>query len=80
MATHDGGAGQPLDRDTAQHGQDTDIPNDYHHQDMDSFENAEQDNHTNLATLTWDLDDLCHRVQAGEGQPTEALNHIEHKI
>ena len=52
MATHHGGAGQPLDRDTAQHGQDTDIPNDYHHEDMDNFENAEQENHTNLAILT----------------------------
>ena len=51
MATHHGGAGQPLDRDTAQHGQDTDIPKDYHHEDMDNFENAEQENHTNLAIL-----------------------------
>ena len=44
---------------------------------MDNFENAEQENHTNLVTLTWDLDDSCHGVLAGEGQPTEALNHIE---
>ena len=71
MATYHGGTGQPLDRDTTLHGQDTDIPNDYHHEDMDNFENAEQENHTNLATLTPDLDDLGHRVQAGEGQPTE---------
>ena len=54
MATHHGGAGQPLDRDTTLHGQDTDIPNDYHYEDMDNFENTEQENHTNLATLTWD--------------------------
>ena len=37
---------------------------------MDNFENTEQENHTNLVTLTQDLDDLCHRVLAGEGQPT----------
>ena len=80
MATCRGGAGQPLDRDTAQHGQDIDIPNDYHHEDTDSFENAEQENHTNLAMFTQNLDDLCHRVQAGEGQPTEALNHFEHEL
>ena len=42
MATHHGGAGQPLDRDTAQHGQDTDISNDYHHEDMGNIENVEQ--------------------------------------
>ena len=35
-------------KDTAQHRQDTDIPNDYHHEDMDNFENAEEKNHTNL--------------------------------
>ena len=40
----------------------------------------EQENHTTLANLTWELDDLCHRVQAGEGQPTEALHHIECKL
>ena len=59
MATHHGGAGQPLDRDATLHGKDTDIPNDYHHEDMDNFENAEQENHTNLATLTWELDDYA---------------------
>ena len=76
MATHHGGTGQPLDMDTAQHGQDTNIPNDYHNEDMDNFENAEQKNPTNLEILTQDLDDLCHRVQAGKGQPTEALNAL----
>ena len=37
MASHHGGAGQPLDRDTTPHGKDTDILNDYHHADMDKF-------------------------------------------
>ena len=66
MATYHRGSGQPWDRDITPHGQDTNIPIDYHH-DMDNFENSEQENHTNLAILTWDLDDLHHRVQAGEG-------------
>ena len=52
MATCCGGTGQPLDRDTTLHGQDTDVPNDYHHEDMDNFENAKQENHTNLIILT----------------------------
>ena len=82
MATHHGGTGLPLDRDATLNGKDTDatIPHNYHHEDMDNFENIEQENHTNLATLTWELVDLCHRVQAGEGRPTEALYHIECKL
>ena len=47
---------------------------------MDNFENAQQENHTNLATLTWELDDLCHRFLAGEGQPTKALYCTECKL
>ena len=70
MATHRGGAGQPLDMETAQNGQDTDIPNNYHHEDMDNIENVEQENHTNWAILTQGLDDLCHRVQASKQLPS----------
>ena len=82
MATYHGGAGQPLDRDATPNGKDTDvdIPNNYHHENTDDFETIEQGNHANLATLTLELDDLCHRVQAGEGQPMEALHHIEHEL
>ena len=80
IATCHRGAGKPLDRDATLHGKDTDILNDYYHEDMDNFENTEQENHTSLATLTWELDDLCNRFQAGEGQPAEALHCIEHKL
>ena len=50
MATHHGGAGQPLDRDATPNGKDTDanILHDYHHEDMDDFENVEQ-----KITPTW---------------------------
>ena len=51
MATHHGGTGQPSDREDAQQGQDTDITNDYHHEDIDSFENAEEEYHTTLKPL-----------------------------
>ena len=78
MATHCGGSGQPLDRNATPTGKDTDviIPHNYHHKDTDDFENVEQENYTSLAVLTRELDDLCHRVQAEEGQPMEALHHI----
>ena len=79
MATHHGGSGQPLDREATPNGKDTDIdiPHDYHHEDVGDFENIEQGNHTSLATLTRELDDLHLRVQAGEGQSAETLYHIE---
>ena len=78
MATHHRGSGQPSDRGATPTGKDTDVHilNNYHHEDTDDFDNVEQENHTNLAALTRELDDLCHRVQAGEGQPTEALHCI----
>ena len=79
IATHHEGSGQSLDRDATPNGKDTDvnIPHDYHHEDTDDLENIQQENHTNLGALTMEYDDLCHRVQAGEGQPAEALQHIE---
>ena len=52
MATCHRGTGQPLDGDTAQHMHDTNIPNDYHHEDIDNSENVELENCTNLKTLT----------------------------
>ena len=71
-----------MDRYTTLNGKDTDIntPHNYHHEDTNDFENVEQENHTNLAVLTRELDDFHHRVQAGEGQPTEALHCIECKL
>ena len=71
-----------MDRDDTPHGKDTEvnIPHDYHHEDTGDFVSVEQENHTNLATLTQELDHLCHRVLAGEGQPTEALLHIVREL
>ena len=82
MATCHGGTGQPLERNDTPHGKDTEvnIPHDYHQEHTDDFETIEQENHTTLANLTWELDDLCHKVQAGKGQPMEALHQIECKL
>ena len=82
MATHHRGPGQPLDRDDTPHGKNTEVNilHDYHHKGTGDFENVEQENHTNLATPTRELDNLHHTVQAGEDQPLEALHYIEHKL
>ena len=79
MATHHGGSGQLLDRDAnmTRKDIDVDIPQDFHHEDKDDFENIEHENPTSLAAITRDLDDLHYQVQAGEGHPAEALHHIE---
>ena len=79
MANHQGGAGQPFNRDNTLHGNDTEanISHDYHHEDTGDIETIGQEHHTNMANLTWELNALCHRVQAGEGQPAKALHCIE---
>ena len=63
MATCHGVAGQPRDRHPTPHEQGTDILSNYHHEDMDNFDNVEHENHTTLKALTRDLDDLQHRVE-----------------
>ena len=77
MASCHGGTGQPLERDPSPHEQDTDNLCEYHHEDMDNFENVEHENHTTLKALTRRLDHLQHRVETAESQPTEAINHME---
>ena len=81
VACH-GDAGQPLDMDANPNGKDTnvDIQDNYHNEDTGDFEPTGQENDTNLANLTQELDDLHHRVQAQEGQPAEALHHIEEEL
>ena len=76
MATHNGGGGQPLDRDPNLPEQGTDIPSN-HHEDMDNFENVEHENHTTLKALTRNPDHLQHRAETAEGQPMGAINHLE---
>ena len=47
---------------------------DFHHEDAENFENVEYENPTSLAAITRELDDLCHQVHAGEGQPMQKLH------
>ena len=80
MATHHGGTGQPLEETSTSHEQDTDIPIEYHHEDMDNFENVEHENHIPLKILTREFYKLWHRVETAEGQPTEAINQLAHEL
>ena len=77
----------PLDRDTdmtreTQTTVDTDVEDtqDFHPVETDHSEDLEHNNPAKLTALTRELDDLCQRVQAVEGQPTESLNLIEHEL
>ena len=53
MVTHYGGSGQPLDMDAnmTRKDIDVDIPQDFHHEDIDNFENVEHENPTSLQLL-----------------------------
>ena len=48
--------------------------------ETDHFEDPEHDTPTKLTALTREIDDLHRQVQAGEGQPMETLNCIEHEL
>ena len=82
MATHHGGTGQPLDRDDnpGRSNATSDTPQDFHPEDIDDFESIEHVNPTRLATISRELDDLCQRFQAEEGQPTDYLQHMEWEL
>ena len=48
MATCHRGTGQPPERAPTSHEQDPDTLSEYHHEDIDNFENMEHENHTTL--------------------------------
>ena len=48
MATHHGGAGEPLDKDSTPHEHGINAPSNYNHENMDNFKNVEQETHTTL--------------------------------
>ena len=78
MATHHGGTGQLPEMIPIPHEQDPDSPSKYHHEDIDNFENVEHETHTTLKTLTREIDHLWQRIETAKGQPTEAINCLEH--
>ena len=75
MATHHGGPGQPTNRDIP----DTNYEQaqEFHQVNANDFKESEPTNPARLMLITRELDNLCQCVQAGEGQPVEALNCIE---
>ena len=87
MDTHHGVLGQPLDRDinvtrVAHKASDTDIEDmpDFHPVETDHLRDLEHPNPARLTAITRELDDLHQQVQGEEGQPLEALNHIEKEL
>ena len=92
MATGHGGAGCPLDRglhiltEDPEHA-DIDIT---HSSDatitlggpeaVGHPEDPVYNNEDRLTTLTREINDLHQRVAAGEGQPAETLDHIQHEL
>ena len=87
MATCHGGSGQPVDRVTdmpreEQPVMDTDVQlqQDFHPENTDQFENLEHNNHNRLYVIIRELDDLCQRIQAEEGWPTDSLHDIEQEL
>ena len=83
MATHHGGPGQPTDRKIAAH-ETTDTAleeaQEFNLVNANEFEESEPNNPARLTLITRELNDLCQCVQVREGQPTEALHHIECKL
>ena len=53
---------------------------DFHHVNTNDFKESDPNNPTRLTLITRELNNLCQGIQAGEGQPSEALNHIESKL
>ena len=71
------------DRDITTHkNTDTEIEHvqEFHHVSPNDFEESNPNNPTKLTLITKELDDLHQQNQAGEGQPSEALNCIECKL
>ena len=87
MATDHGGSGQPMDRDTDMTTEEqpvvdtnVEVQQDFHPEDIAQFEVIEHNNPTRLISITRELDDLCQRIEAEEGQPTESLHCMEQKL
>ena len=77
MATHHGGTGQPLEKDSDPNENDT-IQDEYH-ADINDFENVEPDHHERLRDLTHEIEHLWQNVEANETEPMDAINHLECK-
>ena len=77
MATHHGGSGQPLDRDTDMTKEEqpivdtnVEVQQHLHPEYTAHFKDIEHTDPARLTVITRELDDLHQRIQAEEGQPT----------
>ena len=93
MATHHGGAGHPLDRgldiltEDPEHGDinDSTLSSDVTvalggPEAVGHPEDPVYDNQDKLTALLREIKDLHQRVAAGEGQPAETLDCIQHEL
>ena len=84
MATLHRSSGNPLDGDIDVTRETQNTPNtgteDFNTAETVHFEDLEHNNLIKLTALTRKIDDLHQQVQAGEGQPMETLNCIEHEL
>ena len=94
MATNHDGAGSPLDRGLdilVEDPEHADIHNDSTHSSDATValggpeavghpEDPVYNNQDRVTALTREINDLHQRVAAGEGQPAETLDHIQHEL
>ena len=94
MATCHGGTGHSLDRDLdilTEDPEHADINNDSTHSSNATValggpeavgqpEDPVYNNQDRLTALMREINNLCQRVAAGEGQPAETLDHIQHEL
>ena len=76
MATHHGGTGTPLEKDSDPQENDVAIHNEYQ-ADENDFQNVEPDHHARLRDLTNEIDYLRQKVEANETLAMDAISHLE---
>ena len=76
MATHHGGTGKPLEKDSDTQENDTTIHDEYQ-ADISDFKNIEPDHHERLRDWNNEIDHLWQKVKTNETEPMNAINHLE---
>ena len=79
MATHHGGIGKPLEKDSDSQETDVTIQDEYQ-TDINDFENIEPDHQAGLRYLTHEIEQLRQTVEANDNDPMDAICHLESKL
>ena len=79
MATHHGGIGKPLEKDSDPQETDVTIQDEYQ-ADITVFENIEPDHQAGLRDLTCEIEQLQQTVEANNNDPMDAIIHLECKL